>query len=117
MLRWIVIVYCSVNADMLMQSISRCSHSHLFTVVLLQSLIPLHFVREQVVKLNDTNNWRQRHALVVPHTFLYYFGSDSPTELSPHGVIDLEQYTDVKVLDGERITQVCPIWRNMTVHF
>lgn len=55
----------------------------------------------QVVKLNDSNSWKRRHALLVPHTFLYYFGSDGATELRPHGVIDLEHYTDVKVVDGE----------------
>lgn len=57
----------------------------------------------QLVKLNDTGIWRKRHALLVPHTFLYYFGERSAaTDLSPHGVIDLELYTDVQVVKGAR---------------
>lgn len=60
-----------------------------------------------VVKLNDTGRWRKRHALLVPHTFLYYFGDDSAaTDLTPRGVIDLEQYTDIKIVEGEEIHHI-----------
>ena len=49
-----------------------------------------------------TGTWRKRRALLVPHTFLYYFGeSTAATDLRPHGVIDLELYTDIQVVDGE----------------
>lgn len=40
--------------------------------------------------------------MLVPHTFLYYFGDHTAaTDLRPHGVIDLELYTDIQVVDGE----------------
>lgn len=49
-----------------------------------------------------TGSWRRRRALLVPHTFLYYFGEQTAaTDLHPHGVIDLELYTDVQVVDGK----------------
>ncbi|CAN0059330.1 unnamed protein product, partial [Hapterophycus canaliculatus] len=48
-----------------------------------------------------TGSWRRRRALLVPHTFLYYFAeSTAETDLRPHGVIDLLLYTDVEVVDG-----------------
>ena len=51
-------------------------------------------------------SWRGRHALLVPHTFLYYFGENTAaTDVRPHGVIDLELYTDIQVVDGE--SRVC----------
>lgn len=70
------------------------------------SLSPIAEKAGPVVKLNDSGSWRRRFALVVPHTFLYYFvqGPNDQrysAELRPHGVIDLELYTDVTVLDGE----------------
>lgn len=66
------------------------------------ALSPLAVKEGQVIKLNDSGAWRKRHALVVPHTFLYYFGERSAsTDLRPHGVIDLELYTDVQVVDGK----------------
>lgn len=65
-------------------------------------LTALIFFLFQVVKLNDTNIWRERYAMLVPHTFLYYFGSGSAEDLRPHGVIDLELYTDIKILEGEK---------------
>lgn len=74
------------------------------------ALAPIAEKSGRVVKLNDTGTWRRRFALVVPHTFLYYF-VEGPNderwsaELRPHGVIDLELYTDVKVLDGEKETR------------
>lgn len=52
--------------------------------------------------LTGTGSWRRRRALLVPHTFLYYFAeSTAETDLRPHGVIDLLLYTDVEVVDGE----------------
>ena len=56
-----------------------------------------------VEKVNDSGSWKHRRALVVPHTFLYYFPeATASTDLGPHGVIDLELYTDIQVLDGEQ---------------
>ena len=49
-----------------------------------------------------TGSWRKRRALLVPHTFLYYFGEKTAaTDLRPHGVIDLQLYTNVQVVEGE----------------
>lgn len=70
------------------------------------ALSPIAEKTGKVVKLNDTGSWKERHALLVPHTFLYYFsnsGQAAAGELRPHGVIDLELYTDVRVVDGESV--------------
>ncbi|CAM9148372.1 unnamed protein product, partial [Scytosiphon promiscuus] len=64
------------------------------------ALSPLAEKEGTVVKLNDSGCWRKRRALLVPHTFLYYFAeSTADTDLRPHGVIDLLLYTDVEVVD------------------
>lgn len=61
----------------------------------------------QVHKLNDTGSWKLRRGYIVPHTFLYYFGEMSAAmDLSPHGVIDLELYTDIQIVDGEQLSCV-----------
>lgn len=69
-------------------------------------LSPIAEKSGRVVKLNDSGTWRRRFALLVPHTFLYYYVSGpndrgGAAELRPHGVIDLELYTDIQVVDGE----------------
>ncbi|CAM9603959.1 unnamed protein product, partial [Choristocarpus tenellus] len=52
----------------------------------------------KVIKLNDSAQWRERYALLVPHTFLYYFDKVDPR---PRGTIDLEHYTRIEILEGE----------------
>lgn len=68
-----------------------------------QTLLHLCEREGAVEKLNDSGSWKNRRALLVPHTFLYYFSeATASTDLVPHGVIDLELYTDVQVVEGER---------------
>lgn len=64
-------------------------------------LSPLAEKEGPLVKLNDTGRWRRRHALIVPQTFFYYY-DEAATDLGPQGVIDLELYTNIQVVDGER---------------
>ncbi|GMI47941.1 hypothetical protein TrCOL_g8874 [Triparma columacea] len=45
-------------------------------------------------KKDESGNWNLRFVCAVPHTFLYYFSSDSPSA-TPCGIIDLECYTNV----------------------
>lgn len=46
-----------------------------------------------MMKRNEQGVYHRKFLCVVPHSFLYYF--DSETSESPRGVIDLELYTTV----------------------
>jgi hypothetical protein len=51
-----------------------------------------------MMKRNEQGVWHKKFICSVPHTFLYYF--DSETSESPRGVIDLELYTNISVEDN-----------------
>ncbi|GMI20694.1 hypothetical protein TrRE_jg6270, partial [Triparma retinervis] len=57
-------------------------------------LTPLATHSGWLEKKDESGNWNLRFVAAVPHTFLYYFSSDSPTA-QPTGIIDLECYTNV----------------------
>lgn len=46
-----------------------------------------------MMKRNEQGVWHRKFICTVPHTFLYYFDSD--TAESPRGVIDLELYSHI----------------------
>lgn len=51
-----------------------------------------------LLKKNEQGNYQRRFLCLVPHTFLYYFDSD--TADAPRGVIDIELYNNLS-LEGE----------------
>ncbi|CAN0175343.1 unnamed protein product, partial [Discosporangium mesarthrocarpum] len=54
----------------------------------------------KVLKLNDSDQWRERYALLVPHTFLYYFDKMDPR---PRGIIDMQRYSRAEILDENTV--------------
>ncbi len=51
-----------------------------------------------MMKRNEQGVWHKKFICTVPHTFLYYF--DSETAESPRGVIDLELYSNITCDDN-----------------
>ena len=46
-----------------------------------------------MLKRNEQGIWNKKFMCTVPHTFLYYFDSD--TAEAPRGIIDLELLTNL----------------------
>jgi hypothetical protein len=65
-------------------------------------------------KRNDQGIWHKRHLCIVPHSFLYYFEEDKETEV-PHGVVDLEYYTEVTVEEDCILKLSVPAYVNSTI--
>ena len=53
------------------------------------------------MKKNEQGLWQRRYICTVPHTFLYYY--ESETSENPRGVIDMELFTDISI-DNETLT-------------
>lgn len=58
-----------------------------------QTIASLAIRSGYIMKRNEQGVFHKKFVCVVPHSFLYYF--DSETSESPRGVIDLELYTNV----------------------
>ena len=48
---------------------------------------------------DEASVWKPRLAVVRPHTFIYYFADDDDDAARPRGIIDLEYYTEVAVVN------------------
>lgn len=48
-----------------------------------------------MMKRNEQGVWHRKYCCIVPHTFLYYYDSDTADH--PRGIIDLELFTNISV--------------------